>query len=249
MQTHFAGFTDLAIRPDLPAAYAQAWSIISRSGNGWTAAERISMVQASRDAWSCSFCVQRKMALSPNAVSGGHTAVEGLPDPAIDAVHRIVTDPNRLTRAYVQELAEDGLSNEQYVELLGVVVAALSIDEFHRALSIPLEPLPQPADTNAPDGYRPPGAKANGFWVDSVEPADLSPAEADLYGGAPNMANVIKAMSLVPDSVRLLSLLGGAQYLAPSEVANPESNGGRALDRMQIEFIAGRVSSHNECFY
>ena len=112
-----------------------------------------------------------------------------------------------------------------------------------------LEPLPVAAANDAPSGYRPAGAKPHGAWVPVVMPEDLGPEEADLYGGAPATGNVLSAMSLVPDSVRLLSILGSAQYLQPSEVANPASNGGRALDRMQIELLAGRVSAFNECFY
>ena len=71
----------------------------------------------------------------------------------------------------------------------------------------------------------------------------------DLYGGAPEMGNVIKAMSLVPDSVRLLTILGEQHYMAPKDVADPTSNSGRAISRPQIELLAGRVSSLSDCFY
>ncbi len=45
--------------------------------------------------------------------------------------------------------------------------------------------------------------------------------EADIYGGAPQVGNVFTAMSLVPDSVRMLSRLSAVQYLEASEVVNP----------------------------
>jgi len=62
-------------------------------------------------------------------------------------------------------------------------------------------------------------------------------------------ANVIAAMSLVPDAVRLLRTQSAAMYLEMSDIGNPASNGDRALSRPQIELIAGRVSAINDCFY
>jgi len=60
---------------------------------------------------------------------------------------------------------------------------------------------------------------------------------------------VIAAMSLVPDSVRMLKILSGVHYLDIPDVANPGANGGRSITRPQIELIAGRVSSLSDCFY
>ena len=34
-----------------------------------------------------------------------------------------------------------------------------------------------------------------------------------------------------------------------AQLRDPQSNGGRALARDQIELLAGRVSALNECFY
>ena len=72
--------------------------------------------------------------------------------------------------------------------------------------------------------------------------------DADLFSGpAPY---VIRAMSLVPESVRWLNELSSAQYL---DMDNGEMfdfvNGKGPLDRAQTELIAGRVSAVNECFY
>ena len=74
--------------------------------------------------------------------------------------------------------------------------------------------------------------------------------EADLYPQAVQAPNVYMAMSLVPDAVRAMSRLSQAQYISPAIVAAPGRNEpGRAIDRSQIELIAGRVSALNECFY
>ena len=72
-------------------------------------------------------------------------------------------------------------------------------------------------------------------------------AEADLYGGQA-VGNVVRALSLVPDEVRTLCDLSAAHYLPMGQVRDPSASVG-ALDRMQIELIAGRVSALRQCFY
>ena len=62
-------------------------------------------------------------------------------------------------------------------------------------------------------------------------------------------ANVLRALSLVPDCVRDWIRLSDAMYLPLRIMAQPGLESGRALDRLQTELVAGRVSSHNECFY
>ena len=237
------------IRADIATAHNRIWEMLRHPGNWWRGEDRLSIAAETRNARSCEFCRQRKQSLSPNAtIDGSHHTTSNLPGIAIEAVHRITTDASRLSESWLSDANSEGLSNEAYVELLGICVAVISIDTFHIAMGLPLQPLPLSAD-GEPDGYRPPGAQANGAWVDTVNPQDLSERDADLYGGAPQMGNVITAMSLVPDAVRMLMIESNAQYLPPHLVANPESNGGRAITRPQIELIAGRVSALNDCFY
>ena len=234
-----------AIREDLPAAYRGIWSLISKPGNWWSGEERIAIAAESRNARQCPLCRERKAALSPSSVDGSHKTTTFLPAVAVDAVHRVTTDPARLTKRWLESSCEAGLTDARYVELLGIVVAVISIDAFHRALGLPLEDLPTP-EPGDPTGYRPPGARDSGAWVPTVQPADLTEPEADVYGGRPT-GNVISAMSLVPDSVRMLTTLSAAQYL--DQVGDLSSNGDRALSRMQIELLAGRVSALSNCFY
>jgi hypothetical protein len=110
-----------------------------------------------------------------------------------------------------------------------------------------LEALPDSVD-GEPSGHRP-NAKDHGSWVPTIDAADLSENESDLYDGLPQVGNVIAAMSLVPDSVRMLKSLSAAQYLPMREVPNPVANGGRVISRPQIELLAGRVSALSDCFY
>lgn len=74
-------------------------------------------------------------------------------------------------------------------------------------------------------------------------------SEADLYGEQ-YAANVIRALSLVPDEMRLcINILVPAQYMEGAKVGDPTADPGRAINRPQIELLAARVSALNQCFY
>ena len=236
-----------AIREDIPKAHRAVWRMIGEPGCWWHGKDRIAIVAETRNARTCEACRRRREALSPNVDCGLHQSTTELPDVVVDAIHRVTTDPARLSRSWLDDINAAGVTDEQYVELLGVVVAAVSIDAFHRALGLPLEPLPA-ATAGSPSGYRPPGAADSGAWVQTVQPEDAGEAEADLYPSG-RTGNVISAMSLVPDSVRMLLRLSDAQYLPIDSIRTPNDNADRALSRCQIELLAGRVSSLSECFY
>lgn len=234
------------IREDLSQAHRSVWAWLAAPGSWWTGTQRVSLAEQVRQAYHCPLCTERKAALSPYGGTATHGPVEQLPENAVDAVHRIATDASRLTKAWLESCFDSGLSDGQYVELLGVAVCVISIDRLHQALGLPLEHLPEP-EVGQPTGYRPEHAAPGGAWVPMLPARGRGGAEADLYEGLPFLPNVIGAMSLVPDCVRMLKCLSSAHYL--DNVQDPRSDGGRALSRPQIELVAGRVSAINECFY
>ena len=73
-------------------------------------------------------------------------------------------------------------------------------------------------------------------------------AEADMYPPSPFIPNIVRALSLVPDAVRTMWRSSDAHYLPVADIGNPLARGA-ALDRMQTELVAARVSAINECFY
>lgn len=204
------------------------------------------MADETRRARTCQLCAERKAALPPAAVSGHHDSGSALAEPLVEAVHRIATDPARLSRGWLEGLLAAGASVECYVEALGVATQTISIDAFHHALGMPLEPLPT-ARPGEPSRRRPAGAALEEAWVPMVRPDRLGPDEAGLYGPSGRTGNVIRALSLVPDEVRALQDLSGAQYLTLERMAGHAT--GRALERSQMELVAGRVSALRECFY
>lgn len=234
----------LPIPDSMREAHRRAWERLAAPGNWWSGAERVAIAAEVRAARGCELCRERKAALSPSAVAGEHSATALLAAPAVEAAHRIATDPARLTRAWCEETLEAGLSDAHYVELVGVVVTIVNLDAFHRALGIAAEPLPTPR-AGPPSGVRPP-AGPGGAWVPQLTMGSAQAGE--LYGGRPQVPNVARALSLVPDAVRQLQELSEAHYLPIDDVIDPRVRRG-ALSRAQMELIAGRVSALNECFY
>jgi hypothetical protein len=236
-----------SVRGDIGDAHRTYWQTLTKPGNWFTSAQRIAIAAASREATDCQFCADRKTALSPYTMKGEHDSSVELSPVVLDAVHRIITDQTRITQQYVDGNAQDGLSKPAYVELVGVVVAIFSIDEFHRGMGLPLEELPEASD-GEPDNYQPKQAVIGTGFVPMLSPEGATGQEADLWSPG-RTANVVRALSLVPNAVRDWVALGSAQYLSFEGMSNFTQPEGRSINRMQIELVAGRVSAINECFY
>ena len=240
------------IRADLADGHRRAFERIARPGTWWSGAQRVAIAAESRAAFDCALCKERKQALSPVGVDGEHDRPAEprsaeLPEAVVDAIHRLVSDPARLSQEWVESLTESGeITVEQYVEIIGVTTQTLSVDTVHRGLGLPLESLPEP-EPGEPSRRRPTQAAMEGAWVPMVRPDQLDPEDEDLYGGG-RTGNVIRAMSVVPSEVRALTDLGASQYLSMPQMMQFGEQF-RSITRPQIELVAGRVSALNECFY
>lgn len=238
--------SSIPIRDDIKAANRQQWKRLAEPGSWWSGAQRVAIAREIRMAERCAFCAARKAALSSAAVQGAHEQDSDLPAPIVEIVHKLITDNARLTKDWFDGLVGNDLSDAAYVEIVGVVVNTFSVDELHRGVGAPLEPLPEPM-AGSPGGRRPSGAAFHGSWVPTVASDDLDEEDADLYGGNPAAPNVIQAMSLVPNEVRGLQDLSAAYYLPTQSLGTFAPV--RSLTRSQVELIAARTSALNECFY
>ncbi len=236
----------LPVRADFGAAHRRFWQRLQRPGSWWTSAERIAIAAETRQGRDCELCQRRRASLSPNAPAGAHDTVSSLAPEVIDAVHRLATDPSRLTKGSLRAMIDAGFTAGHYVELVSTVAAIISIDSFCRGIGVAFHMLPV-AGRGAPTHYQPANAVADDAWVPMI-PADRnSGAEADLWPRG-RTGNVIRALSLVPDEVRTLGDLSAAHYLPNAQVGDPTARS-EHLDRSQIELIAGRVSALNQCYY
>ena len=241
---------DILVRNEITESHDRVWQAVGKPGTWLTARERISVAAETRVARACPLCLESKAALSPASVIGTHLTESSLSSSAIELVHRLVTDPGRITRTWVERLLLNGLSDAEYVEIAGLVSAVLVVDTFHAALGLPLRDMPE-AVAGEPTRRRPRTATHDNSYVPMIPVDGLVDDYTDLYDRqAPWVPNVHRAFSLVPDATRVADDLMHSHYLPYERVPNyTNADHGRAIDKTQMELVASRVSIHNNCFY
>ncbi len=231
----------ITIREDLPEAFSRALAQIASPGAWWTGAERVAIATEARRAFHCSLCAKRKAALSPYTHDGRHDGESILSLDIVDMVHRIASDPGRISKRVYEDTVAAGIEPARYAETLGVIVRTVNIEYFHRALGLPSPALPI-AESGEPSRRLPEGLVDGEAWL------PMLPTRHAEFGGR-SLPNVGRAMSAAPDEVRAMADLATAEYMDMAHVSDPTFDPGRAIDRAQMELIAGRVSAINECFY
>lgn len=212
-------------------AQQQAIVAIARPGDWWTAAQRVDAWRHARDAETNPLDLERRASLSPTAVEGDHGASDELPAAAVEVVHRLASDPGRLTRSWA-ETQIGALGEEHYTELVGVVSIAAVVDRFHDAMGRPLPVLPKPTG-GEPARVRPDDVGDVGAWVSQSTGV--------------TRANVSRTLSLVPITGAAWRGLVDSHYSRGAEFMHAVWQ--RPLDRAQVELVASRTTGLNECFY
>ena len=233
------------VRETLIDAHRLAWRRIAEPGAWLEGERRVAVAAEVRSAEDCALCRARREALSPYAVEGEHAATALLTAAEVELIHRLTTDPGRLSQAWAEGLLAAGVSEEVYVEIVSIVCIVMVIDTFRRSLDLPPFDLPAPV-AGTPSRYRAPGARRHDAWISLVQPEDAVESDGALYG--PTAAPVVKALSLVPRAKRDYWNLAEVHYLPGSEMANFATEL-RAIDRMQMELVAGKVSALHQCVY
>lgn len=233
-------------RAGVGEAYDRGWRRIAAPGTWWDGASRVKIAGEARRAETCNLCQQRRDAVSWGAVEGDHDSSGELPEHLVEIIHRVRSDASRINESWVHGLSAQGVSEEQYVELIGVVATTIALDTFKAAALQPLDPLPQPV-AGEPSRHRPSGAKRNLAWVATLAPEDVSEEDLNPYRG-PYAANIHRAMSLVPEEVSGFFDLVENFYL-PSSQMRDFGNEFRAITHAQSELIAARLSAINRCIY
>lgn len=234
------------VRSDLSAAHQAAWATIAAPGTWLTGERRVAVAAEIRRARECMHCAQIKEALSPQAVSGAHETLGALGPAEVELIHRVVSDPGRLSERWAQSVLALGLAEGEYVEIVGVIAMVMVMDTFNRALGLPERALPAPSG-GAPTRYRPPGARKQAAWLPLVEPDDTVEADGPMYP-TPTAGYIYRALSLVPQSQRDYWALASCHYL-PGDVVYHLDRTIRDISRPQTEVIAARVSALHQCVY
>lgn len=242
--TSFAG-AGLPIRSDLVDAHERAWQALARPGTWLDGARRVAVAAEVRRARGCAHCARLREAPSPE-LPGTHDTLGALGAAEVELVHRVTSDPGRLSEKWAESVLARGVSDGEYVEIVGIVAMVMMMDTCMRALGLPERTLPPPVP-GAPTRYRPPGARKQAAWLPLVEPEDAVESDGPLYP-SPKAGYIYRSLSLVPQSLRDYWDLACAHYL-PSEVIYRFDTSIRAISRPQTEVLAARISSLHQCPY
>jgi hypothetical protein len=225
----------LPVRQRIRDAHEAAIETFAEPGTWLDSDSRLAILAEARHAHTCRLCAERKEALSPYAVKGTHEARTELPKDLVEIVHRISTDSGRLTLSWYEGIVDAGISPEMYVEVVGLVATLIIVDSFGAALGTELAEPPA-AKSGEPSRERNSGVIDAGAWVPLL---DVEQEETDLE--IPTAPNIFRAMGLVPGAIAHFFNVMRTQYsLTEFDIS---------LGRSQIELLASRVSSLNQCFY
>lgn len=130
----------LPTRGDVQRGHQAGLDGFAQTGTWLRGAERVAVRKEVRNAAACELCAMRKSALSPYAVDGQHDSLGDLAENFVEVIHRITTDSGRLTLRWFESVIARGLSEETYVELVGLVATAIILDSYatglRRAMSV-----------------------------------------------------------------------------------------------------------------
>lgn len=237
--------SSIPVRSDLVDAHERAWAAIAAPGTWLTGARRVAVAAEIRRARDCTHCARIRAALSPN-VPGAHESLGALGAAEVELIHHVVNDPGRLSEAWSQSVLARGLTEGEYVEIVGLVAMVMMMDTCMRALGLPERALPAPLP-GEPTRYRPPGARKKAAWLPLVEPEDTVAADGPMYP-SPKAGYIYRSLSLVPQAVRDYWALANCHYL-PGPYVYQFDKSIRAISRPQTEILAARVSALHQCAY
>jgi len=237
---------DLPIRSNLIEAHERAWAALAKPGTWLTGERRVAIAAEIRHAFKCAHCTRIKAALSPNGVPGAHDTLGRLNAAEGELVHRVVNDPGRLSESWSQSVLAHGLSEGEYVEIVGLIAMVMIMDTCMRALGLSQRALPTPV-AGEPSRYRPAGARKKAAWLPLVEPEDATEADGPMYP-SPKAGYIYRGLSSVPQTLRDYWALANEHYM-PGQYVYQFDKSIRAISRPQTEILAARVSAMHQCVY
>jgi hypothetical protein len=233
--------SSFAIRADLAAVHSTTMESFSVPGTWFDAKERREIVALSR----------RARAERGYEIQGYTDEVQdvGLPSGALKLIEMVSCEAEKIDKDFYLELVSNGLHAEQYVEIVGLVARAVSVDTFCRSLGLSMCLLGDARD-GVPSKQLPDTATIDHAWVPIIPagPKGGAPAQA-LYGETEFVANIFSALSLVPDEASGVMQLGQTQYVKARDFQNFKFFRDENFSRAQLELVAARISALNNCFY
>lgn len=236
-------YTDAAydVRQDLAEIHARQLDDLGSAGTWGTGAQRLAVASVARQAG-----IEAGLLEAPD--DHQLAPVDALPDAVRTFIRQLAIAPKDVDETFCDAARSDGLSDEEYVEIVGIVSRMVNIDIFARAVGAKLSPLPA-ARPGQPSRERPASAIYEHAIVPTVPNAPQGGDDAqELYGGK-WQPYIMRALSLVPGELRDHLELEEVQYMPMSKVMVPDHQHHVGVTRAQAEVVAGRVSAINECFF
>ena len=202
----------LSAGPEYVAALEHEWEVLSHPGTWFTGDQRVAIAREARAA---------RDGLGVNSQS--------LSEAARSAARAISAAPASIRAHDVQGWYNDGLTGQEYIEILGVVARLSAIDTFLFGLGQPERPLPEPI-VGEPTRHIVAEARLDGGWAPTV-----------------GFAFPTTALSAVPAEHDAMADLAAAFYIALDGMADLALVDG--LQRDQMEVVAARTSLINDCFF
>jgi len=237
---------DYDVRTDIVNAHSDAWKRIAAPGTWLNSERRLAVVAEIRQVQNCNYCKRIKTAVSPFGLEGNHQTTKLLGDPEVELIHRGISDSGRLSQAWARKVIESGLTEGEYVEIVGIIASVMILDTMTMALGSKNTELPNKV-SGEPRNYLPPGAKVQAAWLPIVEPEDAVETDEPLYP-SPKAAYIYRGLSMVPESLRNYWAIANTHYI-PGQYVYQFDQSIRAISRPQMELIAARVSGLHECAY
>ena len=225
---------------DLAETHANQFEQLGLPGTWGTAALRVAIVNEARQAG-----YQAGVLEEPE--NPGATPEVNLSEVARRVVYRLAISPKDMDQAFYDEAIEEGLTDGEYVEILGLIARFTCFDVFARGVGIPLRPLPTP-QSGAPSRARPETAKVEKAWVATIpNPPEGGELAKELFG--PWQPYIMRGLSLVPTEYKAHHDLEEVQYMPAANFMEFDYQHHEGLTRPQVEIVASRISALNECFY
>jgi hypothetical protein len=231
------------VRPEVTASHQASLDGFSRPGTWWTGAQRAEIVAETRRAR-----VDAGIQEADGWTDKGPGGIADIPDAARAVARQIGVAPKDIGRDFYDGNVPDGLTDTEYVELVGICARVVDLDIFARGAGMPMANLADP-EGGEPSRARPETAGDDTAFAPMVyngrRGGDVGQA---LYGGE-MMPNILRATSLVPNECEDVKAIALAQYVSMDEFMNMNFSNDPAISRTQMELVAGRISAINECFY
>jgi len=237
----FYSDSQYTLNSELASVHEKQFAQLAEPGVWGTGEQRLAIAQETRLQ-----CYEEGLLEKPNYNDlPQHT---GLPKAARNLIKTLATSPKDFLEDSYTAAINGGLSDEEYVEIIGIVSRVTNMDIFARGIGVDLRPLPLPKK-GEPSRNRPAEAIKEHAWVPTIpshpEGGDLA---EELFGPG-HKAYIIRALSLVPEETRMHKELENIQYLPLKNILIPDYQHHEGLTRAQSEVVAGRVSAFNECFF